>query len=439
MVTFGKLLVQNSLCVVVVLSCTILVACCKRLRMSILKNREELQTPIKIVMGLMQVLALLKAVLNLVFPPAPHHAMSYAALLTVDVRDIFHFDCSGWTWYDKWILLTLGVPAFGFICVGLLWCQQSRSVANARQIAIGRLFFIVMLLYPQISQSIFSMLRCRQLSGILSVLEVDYSIQCTDARYLWFRLLAQILVVLWPVGIPCGLAWLLWREHKNSRAQWLELETTTLDTVDTVTNPTHNQSPRIGSDRGDSLATFHSQRIRPNYGFCTAAYRDKCFWFEPVDMIRKLALTGLLQLVNRGSAQQVLIGCGLAFLCFGLQLVVQPYREVEDNVLKALVEVQIFLTFQISFILRVFPQIASFETTGAVTYGYILVGSLVAFLVTAVVLVANRLIRSRKQFASEAVWLELSSVNIPGLVTSPASVNTVELERQDLTRTGAGE
>jgi hypothetical protein len=37
-------------------------------------------------------------------------------------------------------------------------------------------------------------------------------------------------------------------------------------------------------------------------------------------MLRKLALSGLLQFVEPGTAAQVFFGCVLAFLCFGVQV-----------------------------------------------------------------------------------------------------------------------
>jgi hypothetical protein len=42
--------------------------------------------------------------------------------------------------------------------------------------------------------------------------------------------------------------------------------------------------------------------------------------YEPVDMLRKLALSGLLQFLKPGTGAQVLGGCVIAFASFGLQL-----------------------------------------------------------------------------------------------------------------------
>ncbi len=49
-------------------------------------------------------------------------------------------------------------------------------------------------------------------------------------------------------------------------------------------------------------------------------HRPGCVGFARCDMLRKLALSGLLQFVEPGTAAQVFFGCVLAFLCFGVQV-----------------------------------------------------------------------------------------------------------------------
>ena len=111
---------------------------------------------------------------------------------------------------------------------------------------------------------------------------------------------------------------------------------------------------------------------------------------EPVDMLRKLALSGLLQFVERGTAAQVLLGCCLAFGSFGLQVRLMPYRERSANVLKTAAELVLFLTFLISFILRVLPRIEAYEPLTADTYGWVLVAAFGSFVALAVGLTAKQ-------------------------------------------------
>ena len=138
--------------------------------------------------------------------------------------------------------------------------------------------------------------------------------------------------------------------------------------------------------------------LRAMYGFCVDDYRPECWFYEPVDMLRKLALTGLLQFVQRGTATQVFCGCALAFVSSGLQLRLQPYRATEANVLKTLVDAQLFLTFLLSFLLRVLPRLQSeaYEPLGAEFYGWVLLLSVGALAVAAVVLTARKVRRVRQ-------------------------------------------
>eukprot|EP01047_Picozoa_sp_COSAG01_P022953 COSAG01_NODE_1381_length_10520_cov_2.661710_16_plen_690_part_00 len=104
--------------------------------------KHEMGTNLRIVLGLLQVLALLKDVLSLVFPPGARHAFGYAALLTADVQSLVRFDCLGWTWPSKWLVSVLVVPSAAFAVVAMRWAWQRRTDAEeARANASGSLFF----------------------------------------------------------------------------------------------------------------------------------------------------------------------------------------------------------------------------------------------------------------------------------------------------------
>jgi Leucine-rich repeat (LRR) protein len=299
--------------------------------------KKELNTSVKIVLGLLQVLSLLKDSLSLVYPPEPAHAMSYAALFTADLRSLVKLDCAGWNWFERWTLLVVVVPLLAFVVVGLrcLYHRHAHGAAHARAQAVNALFFVVMLMYPQVSQRSLSALNCRQISASVTVLEADYSVDCDSVEYGFTRVLALVLVAIWPLGIPLGLAWLLRHEWRKSQKLWqftdlADGEGSLSTTSGELAHPELSRATsdhRLGPvDEDSTLTSFHAERIEATFAFCTASYRPECFWFEPVDMLRKLILSGLLQFVRRGSAEQVLVGCTLAFASFGLQQRVQPCK-----------------------------------------------------------------------------------------------------------------
>ena len=60
-------------------------------------------------------------------------------------------------------------------------------------------------------------------------------------------------------------------------------------------------------------------------------------------MLRKLMLVGMLVIAGRGSVAQLFLELVISFVSFSLQVKLTPYRHAEDNVLKAAVEMHIFL------------------------------------------------------------------------------------------------
>ena len=166
----------------------------------------------------------------------------------------------------------------------------------------------------------------------------------------------------------------------------------------------------------DSVTEYHRKRAEELFGFCISDFRAECFWFEPVDMLRKLALSGLLQFVHRGTAAQCFCGSVIAFASFGVQQWLRPYLEHESNILKAVVDTQLFLTFLISFLLRVLPEINSGEPVGALFYGWLQVCSMGVLVIAAIGLTVMQVWR-RQSFMRRL----LGDTNELGTLTRSAS------------------
>lgn len=95
-----------------------------------------------------------------------------------------------------------GLTALDF---GVL-AQLARK-ADAKDKAASRLFLLVFLLYPGLTNKIFEMFACRELgpqSAPFSVLHIDYTITCDTTQ--WTRWLGGgLLVLIWPIGLPTFL------------------------------------------------------------------------------------------------------------------------------------------------------------------------------------------------------------------------------------------
>ena len=72
----------------------------------------------------------------------------------------------------------------------------------------------------QVSTTILSALRCRELGPSVTVLEANYGISCDSDEYAPYKITACVLLVVWVVGIPLGMLTVLLRQWRESKRQW---------------------------------------------------------------------------------------------------------------------------------------------------------------------------------------------------------------------------
>ena len=147
-------------------------------------------------------------------------------------------------------------------------------------------------------------------------------------------------------------------------------------------------------------------------------------WLPASAVLRKLALSGLLQFVEQGTATQVFCGTCVAFVSFGCQMSLQPYRNMESNLLKAAVDAQLFLAFLLSFILRVLltGQSNNYEPLNREQFGRIFIGSMCCLLLAFVGLTGAQVFR-QKSFRSglvEAASVGFSQGELDAAESAPA-------------------
>ena len=61
-------------------------------------------------------------------------------------------------------------------------------------------------MFAGLTNKIFDGLICRDLGGDLSVLEVDYTVDCVETSMLRWAV-SGTLIILWPIGLPAVLLW----------------------------------------------------------------------------------------------------------------------------------------------------------------------------------------------------------------------------------------
>jgi len=179
---------------------------------------------------------------------------------------------------------------------------EKRSYKLAVYSATG---IVVFLLYPGICKTCFKALSCRQLGPGLSVLYADYSVDCNSTEYLIFRAIAIAVTLLLPIGLPLGAFYLMWRDRI-----------------------------KILAEQEDVMLEFDS---------LLGDYKVKCYYWEIVQMCRKLTLAGFIMFVEQGSSFQTATALCITSGFFAAHIAVQPFAHPVHNNVYSITEFTLFM------------------------------------------------------------------------------------------------
>ena len=180
---------------------------------------------------------------------------------------------------------------------------------------------------------IFAGLSCRSLATDYSVLYADYSVDCGSVEYMTIFTTCLALVVIWPIGVPGTLLYMMWKEKAD-----------------------------ILSEDEDVLAKF---------GFALGDYNIRHWYWEVLELGRKLMLSGLIGLFQRGSIAQTVLATLVSFFFFAVTVRAQPFQSRHLNLIKVMSETQLFVILLCCVVLQTNEQGFATEVITEEDYGTI--------------------------------------------------------------------
>jgi hypothetical protein len=308
--------------------------------------------PVRIVVAFGQVLVNLGPVMQVQYPENLRTIINAMKPLMFSLRNLVQIDC--WPHHSFWITWCFDVffvPLLLFSAIALYYCHwtiihRQDSEMERRNImhsVRGYAFSVVFLVYPNICNNVFVIFRCRWLAPDEHYLEADYSVDCDSFVYQLFWWVAAIYAVLVPFGVPVYFWLIMRREEKREAASTTSLR-----------NLSARMALDLGLDGGADrcISVVKQIKLNEDFSFLLDAYHPNYYYWECVDMLRKLTLIGLLVLVDRGSVAQICVAIIISFFFFSLHVKTWPYKGVEDNYLKASTEVALFIIVLMAIVLR---------------------------------------------------------------------------------------
>ncbi|KAF1335529.1 hypothetical protein FI667_g1090, partial [Globisporangium splendens] len=225
--------------------------------------------------------------------------------------------------------------------------------------------WVALFLYPTVSKTILMIFNCQEV-GDTRYLVVDRRIVCYNSTWAVFGVIAMAGVVVWVVGIPFFF-WVLVRlaqdrgvaerlrllrkpQCRKLRNKWLK-EVLQQHAEDDVCVPDMDNI----DVQDEELAKYMKRKnlkdstVEARLGFI---YADLHWWFEVVDLSRKLFLSGVIVFVQNGSVEQVLLALSVCLVTMWFLLYFQPYDEYSDNLIASVTQLQLFLTLWLGVMIR---------------------------------------------------------------------------------------
>jgi hypothetical protein len=265
----------------------------------------SLYSNVKILLSSGQILGNIERVLNVKFSPPFSDILDFFRwVVVVDLRTYLATDC--WAacsdgasdgnshrkqtcFYWEWIGTVYALPVVMILAVlAWHWMQPASPTQNDRTRSLReRLFFVVLLVYPVVSHRAFELFECRDVADI-KLLVSNMAVQCDSIEFEVLRWGgAGIALLLIPLGVPF--------------VSWITLR---------------RQYGRLQAEQEDE--TKRKELLDAQVGFLTQDYKVDCYYFEVIQFVRKLILTGGLLLFRRGSREEAFAGAITSFFFFGL-------------------------------------------------------------------------------------------------------------------------
>jgi hypothetical protein len=209
--------------------------------------------------------------------------------------------------------------------------EPARTSKLEKTLAKHYLVFLAMtfLIYSTVSTTVFQTFACDTVDDFAakkaSYLRADYSIQCDTHEHKMYKAYAAVMVFIYPLGIPALYAWLLWCNRS-----------------------------KLGSNNDTSVRMLNRHRdvsLRSTR-FLWKTYTPKMYYWEVVECMQRLLLTGAIVFIKPGTRAQVTVACILAVVSMVIAVHCRPHADTLDGRIYTVGAMIIFLSMFLSLAMK---------------------------------------------------------------------------------------
>merc|ERR1711871_570590 len=164
------------------------------------------------------------------------------------------------------------------------------------------------MIYPFVTNKLFGVLNCRSVGPSEDVLVTDYTIDCNSDTHATVEVVSVLIIFGFSVSVPLVMAIMVARNRAEKNRQF---STPTWQYI------ARRAMAQLGHNNLDEVrAAIIDITLGIRYGSLISAFKPGYFYWECLDMTRKLVLVGMLTSIERGSTLQVCTGLCFSFVFF---------------------------------------------------------------------------------------------------------------------------
>jgi hypothetical protein len=298
---------------------------------------KKLRVPLRSIVGFWQISAYLPNNCGSTFPKAFGSMLRAVAIVNVDIFSSSFFSCTfdSWDFISQLFAITAAPIAISVLALSVYVSialkkrdGATRDGQTRRHLFANAFLLLTFFVYVLSSRSLVQFFRCdsfnEAVDGKEAYLSADYSIDCNDSRYKQAMPYVLAMMLLYPIGVPCLYACLVWQQH-------------------------------------EILASQESLELEAAYGYPTIGgilcivepYSSQFYWFECAECIRRLLLGAVIGAASGDSTAAPIVGllvC-LAYLYTSTNFCV--YRDSEGYSLGVILSYSMMLQFLAAHLIRV--------------------------------------------------------------------------------------
>lgn len=263
---------------------------------------------------------------NVTFPDVYQRFLDVVNILNFDMLWIPSAGCVVDVGFHGRLVVSTGGPLFALVLLAVTYTiakrRNSGSEAALQRVYhkhVSMVLLISFLVYSSVSALVFETFACDGLDDGEEYLRADYRIKCNSSKHKAFEFFAGIMIFVYPIGIPAFYAYLL---YKNRRV---------------LANETARET---------------SVQVQP-ISDLWAPYKPTLFYYELVECLRRISLTGVVVFIYPNTAAQVSVTLVMAFAFVVVSLCLAPFASKLDARIYVTGHVVVFMSMYVALLSKV--------------------------------------------------------------------------------------